>query len=595
VRSRDENTPGILTSHLGYGTDATKAVIAVVPDAPLTAELIRTDEPVPPSRPGADLPTPDLDGSVPLTPGPIERVPGWTGGPYSRIPLPDDLADGTYVVRVVADGVELRSEPFVVGPERLQRQTMSDVLAYFKAMRSSGEIDRKDRTAHFWNDPSGPTVDARGGWLDASGDTSKFLSHLTYSSTMSPQQIPLCAWAMIAARDELTAHRPDLVPVLSARLRDEALWGTDFLTRFRSAEGYFYTGIFDALTKRLEERVITAPLQNSVRTNRYQAAYRHGGGMAIAALARASTLDDDGDHTRAQYLQAAREAFTHLEQHNLAYLFDNTESIIDDYTALLAATELTNAEAQQATGAYEVAAEVVVAARRRAGSLIARYELGDEGAGWFRADEGGRPFFHAAEPGLPILALLRFAEVLPYQPEAGAAREIAVRAMLDVLDRTASVANPFGYPRTLAQPLGEEPREGFFFPHANETGYWWQGENAAIASLSAAASTCARLDGIAADDKARLRTFADDQLAWIAGRNPFDSSMLQGRGRDNADYSSDFPNLPGGIVNGVTSGWTDENDIAFLPADAPEGDAWRWAEQWIPHTGWFLLAVAAAH
>jgi hypothetical protein len=70
--------------------------------------------------------------------------------------------------------------------------------------------------------------------------------------------------------------------------------------------------------------------------------------------------------------------------------------------------------------------------------------------------------------------------------------------------------------------------------------------------------------------------------------------MLHGRGRNNADYSSDFPNLPGGILNGVTAGWSDENDIAFLPGDAPEGDSWRWAEQWIPHTGWFLLAVASA-
>jgi hypothetical protein len=166
--------------------------------------------------------------------------------------------------------------------------------------------------------------------------------------------------------------------------------------------------------------------------------------------------------------------------------------------------------------------------------------------------------------------------------------------MVDILDRTASVPNPFGYPRTLAQPKDEPPREGFFFPHANETGYWWQGENAAIASLSAAAIACANLDDLDAETRNRLRTFADDQLAWIVGRNPFDSSMLQGRGRNNADYSSDFPNLPGGIVNGITSGWSDENDLAFLPEDAPEGDSWRWAEQWIPHTGWFLLAVASA-
>lgn len=565
MRPLDETTPRILSSHLGYAVGAANAVIAVVPEQPLSAELLHLS-------PGAAAGTRVTE----LSPGPVERVAGWSGGPYSRIPLPAGLGAGTYVVRVRSGGLTVDSEAFVVSAERLQRQTMSDVLAYFKAMRSSGEIDRKDRAAHFWDDPDGPTVDARGGWLDASGDTSKFLSHLTYTSMMSPQQIPLCAWAMLAARDELAGQNL----ALSTRLRDEALWGADFLYRFRSAEGYFYTGIFDALTKKLEERVITAPLQNSVRTTRYQAAYRHGAGLAIAALARASTVDSDGDYSRTDYLIAAREAFIHLEQHNRDYLFDGKESIIDDYTALLAATELA-----------EAGEDFVQAARRRARSLIDRYQHVD-GPGWFRGDDEGRPYFHAAEPGLPILALLRFAEVLPEVEEAAAAREIAVRAMTDVLDRTAAVANPFGYPRSLAQPLGEAPREGFFFPHANETGYWWQGENAAIASLSAAASACAR---IAAEDAERLRTFANDQLAWIVGRNPFDSSMLQGRGRNNADYSSDFPNLPGGIVNGITSGWSDENDIAFLPDDAPEGDSWRWAEQWIPHTGWFLLAVASAH
>jgi Glycosyl hydrolase family 9 len=533
--------------------------------------------------------------------GVVERVMGWTGGPYLRISLPEGLGPGRYVVRVRGDGVELCSEEFEVGAERLQRQAMSDVLAYFKAMRSSGEIDRKDRAARLWDDSSGATVDARGGWLDASGDTSKFLSHLTYTSTMSPQQIPLCAWAMLAARDQLVAHHPSLVPVLGARLRDEALWGADFLVRFRSPEGYFYTGIFDALTKQLDERVITAPLQDSVRTSRYQAGYRQGGGMAIAALARASTVDDDGDYTRAEYLAAARDGFARLEEHNLGYLFDGTESIIDDYTALLAATELAaaglaaDALAADAAGGADAVDDVArEAARRRARSLVERYTRPTDGPGWFRADDLGRPFFHAAEPGLPMLALLRYAEVFPDTPEASTARDTAVRAMLDILDRTASVPNPFGYPRTLVQPLGESPREAFFFPHANETGYWWQGENAGIASLSAAASTCAQLDALATDDRARLHTFATNQLSWIVGCNPFDTCMLQGRGRNNADYSSDFPNLPGGILNGITSGYTDEQDIAFLPPDAPDGDAWRWSEQWIPHTAWFLLATATA-
>jgi hypothetical protein len=393
----------------------------------------------------------------------------------------------------------------------------------------------------------------------------------------------------------ITERHPALIRSLGTRLRDEALWGADFLMRFRAPEGYFYTGIFDALTKRLDERFVTAPLAECVRTDRYQAAYRQGGGLAIAALARASTLDDHGDFTGPQYLEAALSGFAHLEAHNVEYLDDGTESVIDDYAALLAASELVAAGADSGSGDAVEGRSVSAAARRRARSLCDRYVRPDDGGpGWFRADAEGRPFFHAVEAGLPVLALLRFAMVLPDVPEAAPAREVAVKAMLDTLARTSAVPNPFGYPRQRVRPAGGTDRDAFFFPHANETGYWWQGENATIASLAAAAGFCADVDGVSDADRERLLDFADDQLAWITGRNPFQVCMLQGRGRGNVDYESDFPNLPGGIVNGITSGWTDEDDIAFLPADAPDGESWRWAEQWIPHTGWFLLAVATA-
>ncbi|WP_051366660.1 glycoside hydrolase family 9 protein [Hamadaea tsunoensis] len=550
-------THRVLVPHLGLSLRASKAVVVELSDGRAPREVT--------------LVTPA--GAVALTPGPVVAVDRWHRGPYCRVPLPADLAPGTYAVRVVLEtGAEVGSPPFEVAEERLLRQTLSDVLAYFKAMRSSGEIDRKDRRAALWGGTGGRTVDARGGWLDASGDTSKFLSHLTYTATMSPQQIPLCAWAMA------TALRHDLPHPLAVRVRDEALWGADFLVRFRAPEGYFYTGIFDALTKNLDERFVTAPLPDCVRTDRYQAGYRQGGGLAIAALAAAARLDDDGEFGRDRYLAVAVEAFEHLEEHNLAYLHDGVESIVDDYCALLAATELV------ASG-YDRARP---AADRRYANLLGRHVPG--APGWFVADATGRPFFHAAEAGLPILALLRYAEVTGSAP----ARELALRAMTDVLDRTAAVPNPFGYARQRVQPTGGVPADAFFFPHDNDTGYWWQGENATIASLAAAAYACAGLSGVTAAERLRLTEFGDDQLAWICGRNPFDVSMLQGRGRNNVDYESAFPNIPGGIVNGVTSGWTDEHDVAFRPDGVPEGDAWRWVEQWIPHTGWFLLAVAAA-
>ncbi|MEU8008029.1 glycoside hydrolase family 9 protein [Catellatospora sp. NPDC049111] len=571
---RTDAGPAVLVGHLGYGLAAAKAAIAVLPDGepPRRVELLAED--------GTPQP--------PLTVGPVQAVPGWTAGPYARIDLPPGLGSGGYRVRIHdAAGRAATSHAFEIAPDRIQRQTMSDVLAYFKAMRSSGEIDRKDRHAALYGDDSGRTVDARGGWLDASGDTSKFLSHLTYTRTMSPQQTPLCAWAMLAARDALTEHHPALLRSLGARLRDEALWGADFLVRFRSPDGCFYTGIFDALTKRLDERVITAPLPDCVRTDRYQAGYRHGGGLAIAALARAATLDDDGHFSRADYLHAARQGFAHLQEQNLDHLHDNTENIVDDYCALLAAAELT------AVGAGDSA--VRAAAEQRAASLLARYvRPTDQSPGWFLADAQRRPFFHAVEAGLPMLALLRFARVLPEAPQAAAARALALEATLDTVRRSHAVPNPFGYPRQRVQPAEAEPADAFFFPHANETGYWWQGENATIASLAAAAATCAHLDEVPDGVRERLAAFADDQLAWITGRNPFDVSMVQGRGHNNVDYETDFPNLPGGIVNGITAGWSDEKDIAFLPPDAPAGDSWRWAEQWIPHAGWFLLAAACA-
>jgi hypothetical protein len=407
---------------------------------------------------------------------------------------------------------------------------------------------------------------------------------------MSPQQIPLCAWAMMAATDELGRSHPAFETSQHARLRDEALFGADFLVRFQSPDGYFYTGIFDALTKELDERLITAPLQDSVRTQRWQAAYSHGGGMAIAALARASTLGESGDFALADYFAAADRGFRHLEVHNAEYRFDGTESVIDDYCALLAAVELVRASGLNSTE-DRVFTE---AAARRADSLADRMRTDGRGASYLIGDSEGRPYFHAAEAGLPVIALLRFADVLPEHPDATPARASALALLRGIIARVDGVPNPFGYLRQRVQPTDAEPRDAFFYPHENETGYWWQGENATISSIAFAAMLGARLPECEPSLADRLLRLADDLVAWVAGLNPFDACMLQGRGRNNAEYSGVYQNSPGGILNGITSGLDDENSIAFLP-DVPgaAGNEWRWAEQWIPHSAWFLLAVCA--
>jgi hypothetical protein len=57
--------------------------------------------------------------------------------------------------------------------------------------------------------------------------------------------------------------------------------------------------------------------------------------------------------------------------------------------------------------------------------------------------------------------------------------------------------------------------------------------------------------------------------------------------------SYEYTNAPGGIVNGITAGVKDEQDIDYCLHFSQTGkdDDWRWAEQWLPHAAWYLYAV----
>jgi hypothetical protein len=308
-----------------------------------------------------------------------------------------------------------------------------------------------------------------------------------------------------------------------------------------------------------------------------------------------------------QYLAAAKTAFEHLREHNAEYLDDGVENIIDDYCALPGALELWLAEPDPA---YQAEAE------RRAANLVERSMPAAQGlpAGWFRADEtGDRPFYHPSDEALPALALLRFLQVFPDSPQAQPARE-AIAANLKFYARiSAEIANPFRYPRMLTRPAGsrhetasaeeraytEAPRTSFFMPHKNETGYWWQGENARLGSLSTLFSLglgrpeiAARLDPAEAQT---LRELSQGAIDWILGSNPFDCCMLHGAGRRNQEYLHEVPNAPGGICNGVTASPETPGDLAFCSGRDAENPkvTWRWAEQWIPHAAWFLPAIVA--
>jgi hypothetical protein len=654
----------ILTNQVGYEpSGAKKAIVQAHAGDAFTAFTVR-------SWP---------DGNVVLSgttrhEGPVRKWEDWD---FWTIDWSAVTAEGTYIIEcAVPAGASspsiLRSHPILVQRNALERATLSDVIYYFKGQRSSGLWDKADRAMTFEGRPG--TVDVRGGWFDATGDYGKHMSHLSYSTYFNPQQVSLTAWSLFMALRELERRGEPAFLQYRKRLLDEALFGADYLVRSKDPNGSFYITVSGrGPEKKPEDRRITAKAERHIILTpetkdkfrdygrekiagdaAYEAGWREGAGLSIAALAMAAARGGkdgapgsegygvsrgEGDFGRAEYLKAAEDCFAFLEKNNLLFTNDGKENILDDYCALIAATEL-----------YRTTGKAMYrgAADRRAESLEGRLASWDKGAreggtgdmesqdkqapdpdaasqaksgkykDYWRADgEGGdRPFFHPVDAGLPVISLLVYAEIAD-----AAGREKAlgtVRRSLDFeLTVTAEVTNPFGYSRQLVQSKdgAATRRTAFFFPHDTETAPWWQGENARLGSMAAAARMAARSlsngtgrkvkeaeAGWAADPALvdKLRSFGRDQLNWILGLNPYDACMLHGHGRNNIAYmffdSYEYTNAPGGICNGITGGYAEGDvdgiDFGLRYAETGKDDDWRWSEQWLPHAAWYLLAVA---
>ncbi len=537
------------------------------------------------------------------TAGPVQKWRDWY---FWTLDFDSFATEGKYYLECGAGAANVRSFPFLVQRDLLERSTMQDVIFYFKDERSAGDYDKADSHLKFEGTKQG-VVDAHGGWWDATGDYGKHFSHLSFSTYFNPQQIPLAVYSLLKSYEQTELRGLEGFARYQPHLLEEAMFGADYLVRMKVPGGSFYRSVSTGSVKQLpEERRIAgemkrfgieaAPgqgakdmLESASSDLEYEVGYRSGGGIAVAALAMASAYPVSGQFSSADYLKAAEDAFDYLEKDNLKLINDGKENIVDDYCALAAATELYRATRQEK---YKLAAD------RRAKSLMARQISAGGYKNYWRADDGERPFFHASDGGLPVVSLLYYAEIAdPAMRQQ--VLDVVKKSLQFELALTAEVNNPFGYSREYVQDKTGARRTSFFFPHTSDAAPWWQGENARLASVATAARLAERAF---ADDKAfraQLEAFATNQLNWILGENPFDSCMLNGVGRNNPPYmyfdSWEFTNAPGGISNGITSGFKDESDIDYLLPYRQTGadNDWRWGEQWLPHASWYLLAVAS--
>ena len=518
-------------------------------------------------------------------------VTGWLGKYNHQIVFDDVKQPGQYTLEVNGS----RSTTFKIQENLLWKNTLDDLLGFFHSSRADEEdVWEADESVPKYID--GGAYDVRGGWYDASGDISKYLSHLSFGNFTNPQQIPMTAWVLaelLEENEEALIEDQKLEAV-----KEEAAWGADYLTRVLDPQGYFYITIFDNWNGSLSNRHITAFEGSSgIKTKKYEAAWREGGGVSIAALAKIANLGLNGDSTSVQYLAAAKKGYGHLERYGKNYADDETLNFLDYYTQTLAAIEL-----YKVTGEEEYLSDVQE-------NLEVFNSLQSE-EGYFFADLAkSRPYWHAAEAGLPLLILGEAFDLVDSEEQT------LIKAMLKKywnyqLAVSKEVNNPFLYARQTVN-TEDDIQNNFFVPHDNETGYWWQGESARQASLSAAILKTSPLayGGVEKVPSDLLR-LATTQIDWILGMNPYNVSMYEGIGDENPPvynpspsnpgHASKYPlhdHLKGGISNGITGYYNkdDGSGISWNPsAVLTQGwENWRWVEQWLPHSTWFLMATSA--
>lgn len=585
----------ILHNHIGYETSAPKPGVILAREkdqvTSFTIKNYTTGEKV-------------LSGQ-PIYTGPVNKWKDWHFWTFN---FDDITTNGTYFIESIVNNKVVTSFPFKIQENLLERNTLSDVVYYFKGQRSSGLLDKADKNMTF-SKGRNDSVDVHGGWYDATGDYGKHISHLTFSTYFNPQQINLTVWSLFETYNALVERRDPNFRQYKRRLLDEAMFGADFLVRMKTPEGSFFRTISGGgPEKKAEDRRITPTMTGFTITKKpedgidgpeeetsekdftYEISYRAGAGLSIASLAIASTYDVSGDFESTDYLNAAKDAFAYLEQHNTELTNDGKENIVDDYCALMAATELYKATYDPI---YKKAAD------KRASSLKNRLILKkDSNVYYWRADDKDRPFFHAADAGLPVISLVKYLDIAVEKTKQNTL-EIIKKSLESELALTKEVNNPFGYARQYVQNKEGKKRTSFFYPHDAETAPWWQGENARLGSLATAARLASKhFDG---DKKFQdeLQAYAWNQLNWILGLNPFDACMLEGHGRNNVQYlffnAYEYTNAPGGICNGITGGLYDEDDIDLNRGynETGKDNDWRWAEQWLPHAAWYLIAISS--
>ena len=224
----------MLVDQIGYEAFSSKEAVVsgTVEDHPDRFELL--DEAT-----GATV----LRGDI----GTAKKVEHWGRRVFWKADFSSWNKPGHYKLRVTGSEMAVSSSVFEINDDLLERNTLSNVIFYFKGQRSTGLIDEADRHLALPGNPDKRSakgyVDLHGGWYDATGDYGIHLSHQNPTSYFNPQQVSLVAWSLLTSYLTLSARKDDNFSEYERRLLDEGLYGADFLVRMKRPGGSFFETI----------------------------------------------------------------------------------------------------------------------------------------------------------------------------------------------------------------------------------------------------------------------------------------------------------------------------------------------------------------
>lgn len=437
-----------------------------------------------------------------------------------------------------------------------------------------------------------------GGWHDA-GDLSQ--------QTIQSAEV---TWALFELAEALPEEQFDL----KLRLREEALWGLDYVLRTRFGDGYRATSVGTAMWSRGfmgDADDINARMHNNAYENYLCAAVEcfsasclreSDPGLSAAALAAAKA-----DFGFAQE-KFAQTGFSERPPIYWEHSWMTSESAFKA-TAALAASLLYRASGD--TG-YRDAAEEALDYVLSCQHTEAAGPCFPEGGFFYRNPERKVivHFSHQARDQIYAQALTEALGAMPSHPKADEWRK-ALRRHGMYLKRLMGFASPYGMmPAGLYRLEERDDKESFGRQHL-ETGeeayahyalqlkagkdvgngytlrhfpvwFSFKGNNAVILSMAKAAALCGR----ALDDPALLSS-AEKQLQWNVGCNPFCQSLMYGEGTRYAQqYAAMSGEATGELPVGVQT--LDDEDEPYWP----QMNNATYKEVWTTPAGRWLSVIA---